>query len=73
MNVSTVNHEKCVLNVARKPIALTMAKVEPVRSIHNLIRVFAMVASRHFQWRLRDVDPITNEGYFRELTKLRTN
>jgi hypothetical protein len=47
--------------------------LSPVRSIHDLIRVFAMVASRHLQWRLRVVDPITNEGYFRELTKLRTN
>jgi len=35
------------VNVAREPIVLTVARVEPVKGIHDLIKAFAMVADRY--------------------------
>jgi glycosyltransferase involved in cell wall biosynthesis len=58
------------INTVRESIVLTVARVEPVKGIHDLIKAFAKGANKYPQWRLRVVGPITNEKYFEELMGL---
>ncbi|AFK50608.1 glycosyl transferase group 1 [Thermogladius calderae 1633] len=57
-------------NVPREPIVLTVARVEPVKGVHDLITAFAKVANKHPQWKLRIVGPVTNREYFSKLVNL---
>ena len=58
------------INVPREPIVLTVARVEPVKGIHDLITAFAKVASKYPEWRLRIVGPVTDREYFSKLVNL---
>ncbi len=58
------------VNTSRELIVLTVARVEPVKGVHDLITAFAKVASRYPQWRLRIVGPVTDREYFSKLVNL---
>ncbi|WP_202795129.1 glycosyltransferase [Thermoproteus uzoniensis] len=58
------------VNVPCEPIALTMARVEPIKGIHDLTTAFAKVASKYPQWRLRIIDPVIDREYFSKLVNL---
>ena len=58
------------LSGSREKVVLTVARVEPVKGIHDLIKAFSMVADRHKDWVLHIVGPVTDEKYFNEVKKL---
>ncbi|BDR92688.1 glycosyltransferase family 4 protein [Vulcanisaeta souniana] len=58
------------LSNERGKIVLTVARVEPVKGIHDLIRAFSLVAGKHGDWVLRIVGPVTDKDYFNELRRL---
>ncbi|WP_158304790.1 glycosyltransferase [Vulcanisaeta moutnovskia] len=58
------------VNTPREPIVLTVARVEPVKGVHDLITAFAKVASKYPQWMLRIVGPVTDREYFSKLVNL---
>jgi glycosyltransferase involved in cell wall biosynthesis len=58
------------VNTPRGPIVLTVARVEPVKGIHDLITAFAKVVGKYTQWRLRIVGPVTDREYFSKLVNL---
>ena len=57
------------LSNSREKVVLTVARVEPVKGIHDLIKAFSMVADRHKDWVLRIVGPVTDEEYFDEVRR----
>jgi glycosyltransferase involved in cell wall biosynthesis len=54
----------------RERMVLTVARVEPVKGIHNLILAFAKVVRRYGDWKLVIVGPINNKRYYDCLQKL---
>jgi glycosyltransferase involved in cell wall biosynthesis len=54
----------------REKMVLTVARVEPVKGIHNLILAFAKVVRRYRDWKLVIVGPINNRHYHNYLQKL---
>jgi len=53
----------------RERMVLTVARVEPVKGIHNLILAFAKVVRRYGDWKLVIVGPINNKRYYDCLQK----
>lgn len=58
------------LNDLREKIVLTVARIEPVKGIHDLIKAFSRITDKHRDWVLRIVGPITNKDYFDSVKKL---
>jgi len=54
----------------REKMVLTVARVEPVKGIHNLILAFAKVVRRYRDWKLVIVGPVDNRHYYNYLQKL---